>query len=142
MKLIYISSPYSKVDKPMRTYRAAKVSEFTMWCIKTFPETNFYCPIAHSHMLAEYGDPGLDENWDFWKPIDKDWIKRCDEVWVLALDGYKQSVGVKQEVKWAAEMGKPVGGYHYSPSHRPHQPWVKSHFDFCRIFGVVPNAVH
>jgi hypothetical protein len=35
-------------------------------------------------------------------------LARCDEVVVLTLAGWRESVGVQTEIRIAAELGKPV----------------------------------
>jgi hypothetical protein len=46
--------------------------------------------------------------WSFWQQIDREHLRRCDEVVVLMLDGWDRSVGVREEVCIARELGKPV----------------------------------
>ena len=62
-------------------------------------------PIVHSHPLVAFALP---TGWDFWEPIDRAYLARCDEVVVLTLDGWKESTGVRAEIALARELGKPV----------------------------------
>lgn len=65
-----------------------------------------FSPIVHSHPLAEHGLPG---DWPFWERIDRAFLERADELLVLQLDGWRESVGVGREIAIATELGKPVG---------------------------------
>jgi hypothetical protein len=51
---------------------------------------------------------GLPTDWSFWERNDREHLARCDEVLVLTLDGWEESVGVREEVRIAREMGKPI----------------------------------
>jgi hypothetical protein len=46
--------------------------------------------------------------WSFWEQYDRKFLERCDEVVVLMLDGWEESVGVQAEIRIAGELGKPV----------------------------------
>jgi len=64
-----------------------------------------FSPIAHSHPLVEYGLP---TNWEFWQRTNIEHLQRFDEVVVLTLNGWKESIGVQTEVRIAGDLGKPV----------------------------------
>jgi hypothetical protein len=51
---------------------------------------------------------GLPAEWSFWQRNDREMVARCDDVVVLMLEGWEESVGVREEVRIAREMGKPV----------------------------------
>jgi hypothetical protein len=64
-----------------------------------------FSPIVHSHPLVAFDMP---TGWDFWEPIDRAYLARCDEVVVLMLDGWQHSAGVREEIALARGLGKPV----------------------------------
>ena len=101
--LIYVASPYTDQDPNIRDarYRAVckQVAEMLRCGIQTFS------PICHSHPLVEYGVPG---DWAFWRDYDLKFLAMCDEVWVLMLDGWRESKGVQAEIAKALELGKRV----------------------------------
>ena len=47
-------------------------------------------------------------DWAFWQRHDRRYLEACDEVVVLMLDGWRESVGVQAEIAIARELGKPV----------------------------------
>jgi hypothetical protein len=73
--------------------------------LQQFRQPNF-SPISQSHYQAEIG--GLKGTWDFWRLVDIEFLKRCDELWVLTLDGWDKSVGVLAEIAYAKRNGIPI----------------------------------
>ena len=101
--MIYICSPYSHPDAAVRQQRfeAACRAAAALIC----QGQTVFSPIAHSHAICCYGVP-LD--WQFWQRHDRRYLEVCDEVVVLMLDGWRESVGVQAEIAIARELGKPV----------------------------------
>ena len=64
-----------------------------------------FAPIVHGHPLVGHGLP---TEWPFWERFDREHLRRCDELVVLTLDGWRDSVGVAAEIRIAGELGKPV----------------------------------
>lgn len=50
----------------------------------------------------------LPRGWDYWERYDRAMLEACDELWVLCLDGWEDSKGIKGEIAIMQEMGKPV----------------------------------
>lgn len=101
--MIYLASPYSHVDPAIRAQRFRDVCRAAVALIKTGQEV--FSPIAYSHALVEHGLP---IDWSFWKQHDRHHLSHCDEVVVLMLDGWEASVGIREEVRIAEELNKPV----------------------------------
>ncbi len=101
--MIYLASPYSHPDINVREERfcaACQAAAHLMW------EGHLvFSPVAHTHPIAEFGLP---TEWSFWERQDRALLERCDDVIVLTLDGWDESVGVLAEVQIAKELGKPV----------------------------------
>jgi hypothetical protein len=99
--LVYLASPYSHAAIRDARYQAA--------CRATAALISaghvVFSPIVHSHPLVAFGLAG---NWETWERIDRAFLERFDEVAVLMLDGWDQSIGVQAELRIAREMGKPV----------------------------------
>jgi len=64
-----------------------------------------FSPIAHTDFIAACGLP-LD--WSFWRRYGRVLLEMCSEVWVLTLDGWRESQGRQTETALAGELGKPV----------------------------------
>jgi len=101
--MIYLASPYTHPDPAVREARfqaaCRQAAEMLRCGIAVFS------PIAHTHSIAAYGLP-LD--WSFWREYDRAFLEMCSEVWVLTLDGWRESEGVQAEMAMARELGKPV----------------------------------
>lgn len=102
-KLIYLASPYSSSDKTIKELRVEAVTRKTAEL--TAQGYFVFSPIVHSHSLTRYELPG---NWEFWKRIDEFMISRCDEVWILQLEGWQESVGVSAEIEIAKKLKKKI----------------------------------
>lgn len=103
--MIFISSPYSSIDPEIVLDRYEKVCLF---CAKMLREGYFVLsPIAHGHAIASF-DSNLPVDWAFWNNYCTTMIERSDEVWVLMLDGWEQSTGVKGEIEIATKLNKTI----------------------------------
>lgn len=101
--MIYLASPYTHPDAAIREQRFHTVCRAAAALMRSGHMV--FSPIAHSHPIAMHGLP---TTWDFWERVDREYLRRCDELVVLTLDGWKQSRGVQAEVRIAGDLGKPV----------------------------------
>lgn len=105
-RLSYLASPYTHADAEIRRrrYEAAcqKAAEL-MLAGKTI-----FCPIAHSHPIAEQMPEGKAIDGEFWKRQDQPYIEMCDELIVLMLPGWAKSSGIAHEVMVATERRIPI----------------------------------
>ncbi len=102
--MIYLASPYSHPDEAVRHQR------YKATCLATgkllTQGHKVFSPIVHSHPIAMLADLPL--GWDFWWEYDLAILEHADEIWVLMLDGWDTSRGVKAEVEYMTERGRPV----------------------------------
>lgn len=101
--MIYLASPYSHPDATVRERRFREVCRAAACMLRA--GHSVFSPIVHGHPLVAHG---LLTDWGFWEPFDRRHIERCDEVVVLMLEGWEESVGVAAEVRIAGELGLPV----------------------------------
>lgn len=101
-----MASPYSSPNKVTQELRFLSVVIATGWLMGNIREYKFFSPISHTHPIATYCQ--LRGDWQFWAEYDQCVLSRCDEIWVLRLDGWQTSSGVTAELKIAAEIGLPV----------------------------------
>ena len=101
--MIYLASPYSHPDPAVRERRFRDACRAAAALLRSGRAV--FSPIAHSHPLVAHGLP---TDWSFWEWQDREHLARCDEVMVLMLDGWEESVGVREEIRIAREMDKPV----------------------------------
>lgn len=104
MSFIYLATPHNHHNSLIRTerYRAAqKAASIIFAC-----QIPVYSPIAHWHPIAIHFD--LPHGWNYWKFQDEALLRASAELWVILIEGWETSVGIKAEVAIAKALGKPV----------------------------------
>jgi len=110
MKLVYLASVYSwpyddtvtpKI-KEKRFRLAAKVSGKLM---SKDLGVFIFSPIAHSHPQQKYAKLPFDFNW---YTRDLALLAKCDELWILEMEGWDKSEGIQKEITAAKELDKPI----------------------------------
>ena len=111
--IYYLASPYTytlEVGEPPAKKGMTQIRRFNKVneVAANLTKAGFiiFSPISHSHQMAQVAD--LPVEWEFWERIDKAFINVCGGLFVLKLDGWKESVGVQAEIKIANEIGIPV----------------------------------
>lgn len=101
--MIYLAAPYSDTNPAVRERRYEAACLATATLLRHGHVV--YSPIVHGHPLVRYGLP---IDWSYWERTDREFLAHCDEVFVLTLEGWEQSVGVNTEICVAIALGKPV----------------------------------
>lgn len=102
--LCYLASPYTHELKSVMHERFLAAAKATADLIAQGHLV--FSPILHGVPLVEYADLG--HLWADWENINREWITRCDGVWVLKITGWDNSVGVRAEVEFALSIRKPL----------------------------------
>jgi hypothetical protein len=102
---VYLSSPYTHPDREVRAERFRLVLGATARLMRLGYQV--FSPIIHAHPL--HAREGIEGDWDYWRTIDFDFLKRMDTVVVLQIPGWADSVGVGEEIAYAISLGKRVG---------------------------------
>ncbi len=98
--MIYLASPYSA--DPDRLY-AQTVKAMT----KLMGEGHLlFSPILHCRPMETEG--GLPGDFEFWQAYNRHMIGKADAMWVLGLEGWRESRGVRAEIETAKFLGLPV----------------------------------
>jgi nucleoside 2-deoxyribosyltransferase len=104
---IYLAGPYSHTDPQVRQQRFEALNQAAA---RVMREGHIvFSPISHSRPIAVQCE--LPKGFDFWVELDKSFIEWCDEMWIVPLRGYQESVGVHCEAEYARSLGKPVEIY-------------------------------
>ena len=109
--LIYLASPYTPTtDAERRHPTTTKHSRYLAAVAATAAIMqaggHVISPIASIHPVAErHALPG---DWSYWQALDYALISACAEVWVLCIDGFDRSTGVREETRYAAAHGKTI----------------------------------
>ena len=98
---VYLASPYSHRCKKVEEDRFEAACKAAGGLIR---EGFFvFSPIAHSHPIAIRCS--LPKTYSFWKRYNQSWLAWADMLIVLQLEGWKTSLGVKEEIIYAKEHG-------------------------------------
>lgn len=112
VKKVYVASPYSHDDERIRNLRAQQVEEVAGLLQNDFNYA-FILPITMSHNTGKHmTNKGF--SFDHWRDKDLTYIDCCDELWVITLNGWKESIGVKEEMLFANLKGIPVRFIEYN----------------------------
>lgn len=106
--LIYLATPYTSYDPDhekafavqRERYLKARAAQIELLSVGT----HVYSPIVACHYLTGI----LGHTFQDWQAYNYNLIDRCDELWVLRLPGWDNSVGVLAEIHYALEHNKPV----------------------------------
>lgn len=104
MSFWYLASPYSHPDAKVRELRYHTTMSATAWLL--MQKKWVYSPIVHCHEMAlAYALP---TDAEFWKDYNLAVLSAAAGVYVLMMDGWKESRGVKMELIWAIEQDKSI----------------------------------
>lgn len=106
MKLIYLASPYSHKDRQIEKFRYKEITRIAAKLHKKYPYA-FILPITQSHELKNW-EPSLGGSFVKWRDRDLHFISKSDEVWVVLMEGWLESIGVQAEIEFAKECNIPV----------------------------------
>lgn len=101
--MLYLAAPYSDPDPGVRQRRFEAVCEQAAALIRA--GALVFSPLSHSHPIAIYGVP---TDWSYWDTFDSQMLAACDELVVLMLPGWRESVGVQAEIDLALELDLPI----------------------------------
>lgn len=105
MSYIYLASPYSSPDNIIRARRWSAALNACAW-IADRKEMAVYSPILHWHKVAvKYHLPGHN---DYWAKQNEALLIPAAAIWILTIDGWKESAGVAAETALAQELSKPI----------------------------------
>lgn len=131
--MIYLATPYTARDLSLRNWRYNRAREalFALWD-QHHPAV---CPIVLGHEYEQRQRTGPRElPHDLWMVMAQAQLVACTQVYVLTLQGWDESAGVRQEVLLAHGLGKPVVGYAPFESCQQY-----SGLEILRTFGCTPR---
>lgn len=102
MNLIYLASPYSHNAASVREHRYLEARCFTIkMLLKGYA---LFSPIVYGReMEAQIGT-----NFEVWQTLNDSMIRAAPEFWVLTIDGWRDSRGVRHELELAYELNKKI----------------------------------
>lgn len=103
--MIYLACPYTHSDHHVVYQRMKRLTEFWLRVVK---EGHNVIPLVALGHYAELMHTHLSPGYERWMELDFALIDACDEVWVLMLDHWENSLGVQREIAYALDHRKPV----------------------------------
>lgn len=97
--MIYLGAPYSHKNPEVMLERYYKITEYTADLMKKGYAV--FSPITYGKPIADLHD--LPHTYEFWLSFDLKMLEACSEFWVLQLDGWEESKGLKAEIEFAKE---------------------------------------
>ena len=104
----YLCCPYSHESEQVRERRFDAANRAAAGLIEK--GYNVFSPISHSHPIAKH--IGNNNDSVFWVDMDLEWMRFAEIVFVLMMDGWDQSDGIKKEVLFATQNDIPVQYLH------------------------------
>lgn len=98
-KLIYLASPYTHKDKRVMKLRFDQVTAIAAHLVKE--GYIVFSPITYGHTLCEFED--LPVEFEFWNDFCLKFLEKSDLFVRLEFDGWEESKGLKEEVKFCKE---------------------------------------
>ena len=106
--MIYLGGPYSHDDHMVMEDRAHQQGVFAVHCATMGHVV--YCPVAAWHKWSfGYGLPMTPE---FWRRMSLGILRVAVGLWVLKLDGWEASTGLKDEIRCASNLGINISYFH------------------------------
>jgi len=102
---LYLACPYSHTNSAERERRFRTVCRAAAKLMQA--GIVVFSPLSHSVPIVEHG--GLGEmTHEFWMSQDIPFLQRCDELLVIGLEGWEDSLGVREEMFQAMALRKPI----------------------------------
>lgn len=97
--MIYLASPYTHKSFTVMHDRYLETKAFVATHIKR--DKLLFSPIVYCHEMARRYNMPTDA--DFWWNFNRGFLLRAHSLWVLQIDGWQKSKGVRQEIDWWLE---------------------------------------
>lgn len=102
--LTYLACPYTHDDPVVREYRFQQAN---VTAAKLLHQGHIvFSPVSHSHPIALASN--LPGDWEYWKPWCMAYLRLSKALFVLMLNGWKESVGIRAELQVAKDMEIPI----------------------------------
>lgn len=98
--MIYLASPYSHPSAQVRKARFNATQSFVAYCYRN--RLQVFSPIVYSHQFVQYGLGTSAGDWDF---LNREVMEWCAGIWVLKLEGWQESVGIAEEIRFFQSRG-------------------------------------
>lgn len=105
--MIYLISPYTHPAGHMRAQRFKRAKQACADLMRQGEQV--FSPVVYGHYMEDACD--LKMSHDYWMRFCLPFLAASSRAYVLTLEGWDLSKGIKEEVLLCDRMGKPVSGY-------------------------------
>ncbi|HBT76702.1 MAG TPA: DUF1937 domain-containing protein [Planctomycetaceae bacterium] len=105
MSILYVACPYSHIDPEVREYRFRTACRASALLMKA--GIVVFSPLSHSVPIAEYVGE-VESDHEFWLGQDIPILQRCEELLIIGMPGWTESLGVRKEMFEALALQKPI----------------------------------
>lgn len=99
-QLIYLASPLTDDSYLVKEIRAAQVGDCAAYLMTK--GHIIFSPVAFGWAIQKFRSMPTD--WEYWKKVCRAYLSRCQVIAVLMIDGWRESVGIQEELKIAEEL--------------------------------------
>ena len=109
-KFVYLASPYSDKESSIQEDRYRKAATVCGAYLRA--GAIIYSPIVHCHHIAKIAKMPTDAA--FWWRYNRAMLSQAGELWLLTLDGWQQSKGMRKESMYAIQHEIPISYVSYA----------------------------
>jgi hypothetical protein len=102
--VIYLACPYESIDPEIKKVRL-NTANITAGYLMSMGFTVF-SPLSHSTTIQDH--VSTDSSHEFWMKQDLPILRDCNAIFVLKLEGWKESKGVTREIEEAKKCNIPI----------------------------------
>ena len=116
--LIYLACPYGTGNTGLQWERHSIASRTCAKLLCALPNDSVICPIIQGHAVKWWVDDECATEIeiedikvppaDFWYKRDMQILAQCSALYVLCIDGWRESTGVKMEIDYAKKNNMPI----------------------------------
>lgn len=105
--IFYLAAPYSHLKPTVREERFHLASRAAARLMEA--GYSVISPLSMGVVIHRHGGD-IGEDWETWKDVCLRLLERCDALCLLTLPGWRDSVGVMAELRYAETLGLPIHG--------------------------------
>lgn len=106
MRLIYLGTPYHDRDPGVRVLRRGAAAAVLAHFFHEAQDICLHSPVVHWGPVADLFN--LPHDFDVWQKQDFFLISKSAAMWVLPLEGWRQSYGLGLELEYCADLGRDI----------------------------------
>jgi hypothetical protein len=95
--MIYLASPFTHKDRHVEFLRFTQTLKAVYDLIKT--DKMVFSPVVHCYPMHAF--LGASGDYNYWMVWNWSMLRRCDKLWILCLNEWDTSKGIRGEIEYA-----------------------------------------